>query len=65
MRMTKDEITLVVVVLLVFVAGTAAKHYRNTHSSLRHATPSTPQPTSSAGNAPSEHGTPATPPGCD
>ena len=31
MRMTKDEITLVVVVLLVFVVGAAAKHYRNTH----------------------------------
>ncbi len=31
MRMTKDEILLVVIVLLVFTVGAAAKHYRNHH----------------------------------
>ena len=31
MRMTKDEILFVVIVLLMFTVGAAAKHYRNRH----------------------------------
>ena len=32
MRMTKDEILLVFIILLAFVAGAGAKHYRERHS---------------------------------
>lgn len=31
MRMTKDEILFIVIVLLIFTVGAAAKHYRNSH----------------------------------
>lgn len=31
MRLTKDEIILVVAVLLVFVGGAAVRHYRQQH----------------------------------
>ena len=29
--MTKDEILFIVIVLLIFTVGAAAKHYRNSH----------------------------------
>lgn len=31
MKMTKDEILLVFIILLAFVAGAGAKHYRDRH----------------------------------
>ena len=52
MRMTKDEITLVVVVLLVFVAGAAAKHYRNIHPKPVPPHAAAPRSAASAGKAP-------------
>jgi len=45
MRMTKDEILLVVIVLAALLSGAAAKHYRNTHHRLKvdpSATPARP-----------------------
>lgn len=38
MKMTKDEILLVLIVLLAFVAGAAAKHYRHSQSRGKPAT---------------------------
>lgn len=41
MRMTKDEILFVVIVLLMFTVGAAARHYRNSHPRAK----AVPQPT--------------------
>ena len=42
MRMTKDEILFVAIILLIFVVGAAAKHYRNHHPHVPVVAPSTP-----------------------
>ena len=42
MRMTKDEILLVVIILLMFTVGAAAKHYRNKHPRVQPVAQPTP-----------------------
>ena len=42
MRMTKDEILFIAIILLIFVVGAAAKHYRTHHPHAPTAAPSTP-----------------------
>ena len=42
MRMTKDEILFIAIVLLIFVVGAAAKHYRTHHPHMPAVAPSTP-----------------------
>jgi hypothetical protein len=42
MRMTKDEILLVVIVLLAFVVGAVARHYRSSHPSVNAVAQPTP-----------------------
>ena len=42
MRMTKDEILLVVIVLLAFAVGAAAKHYRSHHTREKNVAQPTP-----------------------
>lgn len=40
--MTKDEILFIAIIVLIFVVGAAAKHYRNHHPHLPVVTPSIP-----------------------
>lgn len=42
MRMTKDEILLIAIILLMFTVGAAAKHYRNNHPRLQPVAQPTP-----------------------
>ena len=44
MRLTKDEIVLVAVVLLALVAGAAVRHWRGAHPHGKTAAPATPAP---------------------
>ena len=44
MRLTKDEILFVAVILLALTTGAAAKHYRRTHPVPLKIAPSTPKP---------------------
>ncbi|MCE9611662.1 MAG: hypothetical protein K8R23_15800 [Chthoniobacter sp.] len=44
MRLTKDEIVLVVAVLLVFVGGAAVRHYRQRHPPAKAASEPAPEP---------------------
>ena len=44
MRLTKDEIVLVAVVLFALVAGAAVRHWRGAHPREKTAAPATPAP---------------------
>ena len=44
MRLTKDEIVLVAVVLLALVAGAAVRQWRGAHPREKSAAPATPTP---------------------
>ena len=44
MRLTKDEIALVVMVLLALTVGAAVRHWRGAHPRGKTAAPATPAP---------------------
>ena len=56
MRMTKDEILFVVIVLLIFTVGAAAKHYRNHHPHVKGMAQPTPARASARSAAPAAKG---------
>lgn len=56
MRMTKDEILLVVIVLLLFTVGAAAKHYRINHPRIKAVAEPAPTRASARSTATAEKG---------